>query len=316
MTNDTGDQAPDEGSICGDSTKTCCEKYLYWVSFLIFLLGIIMGAYGYVSINGADFKPTIGEYSVKWDVPSNIAIAYALIAGAIFAVVVAVFGFLTSYCKNPCFALPLSILALVSGLIGIIGGIFVFSGGASSYVQNKVCGDALGGANFIKNQYSPFVDNKMCVAGTCECSAQPANTTALFAAAASRVGRTTALNWGGSMTSYQKCYDTLKAGSTGQATDNSTQEFFQKGGFQFLESFEKQYTCAGLCYTPLFYLTRPLSAGPPTQSCDAAFITSVTGNTGVGAVSLVTGLILLSMFIGSLTLCGGLAKDSGAMGGA
>lgn len=83
-----------------------------------------------------------------------------------------------------------------------------------------------------------------------------------------------------------------------------------------MESFENQYKCAGLCYTPLFYLTRPLTDGPPTQSCDTAFINSVTGNAGVGGVAIVTGLVLLSMFVGSIPLCSGFASDGDAMGNA
>lgn len=99
-------------------------------------------------------------------------------------------------------------------------------------------------------------------------------------------------------------------------TADSTQQFFVNGGFEFLKSFETQYKCAGLCYTPLFYLSKPLTDGPPTQSCDTAFINAVAGNTAVGGVAVVTGLILLSVFVGSIPLCSGYAADGGAMGGA
>jgi len=121
--------------------------------------------------------------------------------------------------------------------------------------------------------------------------------------------------WDGDLTSYADCFKKVQASKKSSA-DTSTQDFFVKGGFEFLESFEKQYDCAGLCYTPLFYLTKPLSVGPPKTSCDQAFLASVTGNTAVGAVALVTGLILLSVFVGSIPLCSGYAADGDVMGGA
>lgn len=52
-----GDVAPDEGNCFSDKVKGCCETYVYWMSFLIFILSLATGAYGYVSIGGADFKP-------------------------------------------------------------------------------------------------------------------------------------------------------------------------------------------------------------------------------------------------------------------
>jgi hypothetical protein len=40
----------------------------------------------------------------------------------------------------------------------------------------------------------------------------------------------------------------------------------------------------------------------------------VTGNTAVGGVAIVTGLILLSVFVGSIPLCSGYAADVDVMG--
>jgi hypothetical protein len=214
-------------------------------------------------------------------------------------------------------ACPLGLLAFISGLIALIAAFAVFGGDLTSTIQNKVCGDALGGANFIKAQYGPSVDNTMC-STTCKCASDTtAAVKAQFTGSPLRTGGATSFDWSGTYTTYEQCFNAISAaqGSAAGATTGA-KDFFLNGGFQFLKSFEKQYDCAGLCYTPLFYLTKPLSVGPPTTSCDAAFIASVAGNTGVGAIALVTGFILLSVMVGSIPLCSGYASDGGAMGGA
>lgn len=47
-----------------------------------------------------------------------------------------------------------------------------------------------------------------------------------------------------------------------------------------------------MCDQPMFYLTRPLSDGPPTQDCVEAVITSFTDNFFVMAVALVSSIVL------------------------
>lgn len=180
MTNET---APDEGNCFSDGTKRCCATYVYWISFLMFLLCIAMGAYGYVSINGADFKPQVGEYKVKWNVPSNMAFAYLLIAGAVFALIVSVLGFLTSQCKSCFVAVPLGLISFLAGLLAVIAGVGVFAGNYTNIVKNEVCGDAVGGANFVRSQYKPYVDQLMCTS-ECTCSDIDGNLKSAFSDAA------------------------------------------------------------------------------------------------------------------------------------
>ena len=45
--------------------------------------------------------------------------------------------------------------------------------------------------------------------------------------------------------------------------------FFKKnGGYDFLVSMELKYeNCAGLCQTPLFYLTKSIDKGMPANEC-------------------------------------------------
>lgn len=73
---------------------------------------------------------------------------------------------------------------------------------------------------------------------------------------------------------------------------------------KFVEQLEKDYDCASICQVPLFYATKNLSAGQPTQECLQALIDSVSSSVGVvGVIALITGLVSLVGFIGSFPLC-------------
>ena len=43
------------------------------------------------------------------------------------------------------------------------------------------------------------------------------------------------------------------------------------GGFDLVEFVEKSYNCSGFCKPGLFYMSRPLSAGIPTDTCLKSF---------------------------------------------
>lgn len=58
----------------------------------------------------------------------------------------------------------------------------------------------------------------------------------------------------------------------GYATDNNDNEqrfddFANENTWQLFEDMEEKYDCAGFCYAPLFYLTRPISEGQPKSEC-------------------------------------------------
>jgi hypothetical protein len=54
-----------------------------------------------------------------------------------------------------------------------------------------------------------------------------------------------------------------------------------------LRYFENHYECSGVCDVPLFYLTKPLSDGPPTEDCAVAIIHSMKGKVSVVLLSLI-----------------------------
>lgn len=69
-----------------------------------------------------------------------MAAAYILIVGALFAFTVSFFGFCTQRCKVWYCSCPLAILSLLAGLLGIVGGIMVFSGDVSTTLNKEFCG--------------------------------------------------------------------------------------------------------------------------------------------------------------------------------
>jgi len=147
-------------------------------------------------------------------------IAYLCIAGCVFGIMVGVFGFLTSRCKSCWVAFPLGLLSFLAGLLAVIAGVAVFGGNVASVVKNQICGDATGGASFIKAQYGPNVDEKFCTAD-CPCAATTGATTqADFntrAAAMKKAGdlTRTGVTFTGTgsgdaaMTSYTQCFKKL-----------------------------------------------------------------------------------------------------------
>ena len=72
----------------------------------------------------------------------------------------------------------------------------------------------------------------------------------------------------------------------------------------FLIKMESSYNCAGICEVPLFFLSKDISLGPPKQECVNAILTQSTEEIKyTGLIILITGCIILSIFISSLFLC-------------
>lgn len=112
--------------------------------------------------------------------------------------------------------------------------------------------------------------------------------------------------------SYKKCYmaklnKTAPAGWNTQLK-NGVKEF-RKGGWKFLSAFEKDLNCAGICVTPLFFLTKDIKAGPPTKDCMQGFVDKYGGNMALGAVAFITAIVLICAGICAIPLCTGYSKN-------
>jgi hypothetical protein len=69
-------------------------------------------------------------------------------------------------------------------------------------------------------------------------------------------------------------------------------------GLKFLEFFEQQFKCSGICKTALFYWTRPLSDGIPKNTCLLYLKEQIKDNlTYLGIVSVVAGIMSLFAFL-------------------
>lgn len=111
--------------------------------------------------------------------------------------------------------------------------------------------------------------------------------------------------------SWGECYNATlkeKTGTTAEGIDTASKDFsdfVKNGGVQFLGSLEDAFDCAGLCYTPLFYMKKSIAVGPPKQDCARAAVAKFGNNSGAGAIAIVTGLVFFTAFLGSIPLCRG-----------
>lgn len=66
-----------------------------------------------------------------------------------------------------------------------------------------------------------------------------------------------------------------------------------KAGMGFIEYFEGQFTCSGVCESSLFYYTLPLDKGPPSNTCLSHMKEMIANNlTYMGMASTLAGIIM------------------------
>jgi hypothetical protein len=78
-----------------------------------------------------------------------------------------------------------------------------------------------------------------------------------------------------------------------------------------LSQFEEEYDCAGICFEPLFYLTKDVSIGPVEKKCDDALVEEFSGNVAGAAVAAISAIVLIIGAIGAFPLCSGF-NDEGS----
>ena len=67
-------------------------------------------------------------------------------------------------------------------------------------------------------------------------------------------------------------FETYSGDAELKETMQYVDEFFEKGGYDFLAGLENRYDCASLCSVPLFYLTKDVDNGPPQTDCFTAAV--------------------------------------------
>ena len=164
--------------------------------------------------------------------------------------------------------------------------------------------------------YKATVDSKMCT-DQCKCDEsfkslwQAAEPTLKDSGRFNKAGRDfNSFKWTNDVyvNSWKECYDAFIVNEFDQ--NSYERKFLEFGGGKFVEELETDYECAGLCYTPLFYMYRDISIGPPTIGCIEATAKGMAAKYGqVGLVSLITGVVLFIGMIGACPLCTGLEGD-------
>jgi uncharacterized membrane protein len=164
MGNPDEEPANDEGQCFTDKTKDCCATYVYWVSFLLLVLAIVTGVYGYLSYNGTTWRPAEAKGYVDINISANSVIGILAILGAILALTVSILGFFLQRCKNFCFAVPFAIITFVAAILALAFGAAVFGGNLTTQVQQQLCNKSA----VLTDHYKALIDGTMC-GPACKC---------------------------------------------------------------------------------------------------------------------------------------------------
>lgn len=133
------ESAPDEGNCYSNRQKACCKKFITGVAILSFIIGLVLAVYGYLSIDGAEATPEVGEYSTEFTVEANAVVAYMCIAGGILAIVIGLLGCLAAYCMNPLVTCPFGLVAFLVAILAFAVAGAVFASDTTSQLYQDAC---------------------------------------------------------------------------------------------------------------------------------------------------------------------------------
>ena len=73
---------------------------------------------------------------------------------------------------------------------------------------------------------------------------------------------------------FEECVDDIRAGNRPEVPEEEVEKYNKiyekketKQALQFIEYFEKNYQCSGVCESAMFFYTLPMSEGPPDETC-------------------------------------------------
>jgi hypothetical protein len=92
----------------------------------------------------------------------------------------------------------------------------------------------------------------------------------------------------------------------------AVRNFMTSNGMEILSELEDKYDCASVCEVPLFYITKDISEGRPTQECAAGIYHSMKGSyKAEAAFSIICSLTLwVAMTCALMIACQGDDGDS------
>lgn len=264
------------------------------------------------------------------------------LVGGILALILSFLGCCTIKYKHVCVTCPFVVCSFLVGLMALIAGGLVMGGGARDKVLKAACTTPIknfGNKNakqIMRTEYADIVDKVMCSSDLCPCdnannangikttweNDKMSNEQALkkykrtwvagnfdrsnSSAVIPMTFQTAAPKFSNYKDCYNKVLKTMNQNNNkikNSAGFKRAQNEFKKGGWKFLADLEKEGNCAGICETPLFFMTKDLSAGAPTQDCMESFVKAYGGNMLLGAVAFITAITLICVGICALPLC-------------
>jgi len=104
-------------------------------------------------------------------------------------------------------------------------------------------------------------------------------------------------------TTFKECFEDLKEGKrdTSQVPEEEVEKYKQlyesdefNTAIGFIDYFEDEYECSGICSEAMFFYTLPLSDGPPSTTCLSHMKAKIKHNlTYMGIAGTLAGLIMV-----------------------
>lgn len=318
-------------------SKKFTQKTIGWFSLIVCLAGIVMIVMGVIMFGSDTVKQIAKEEETVDDFRK--ATFYALVIFALATIGIAACGVVICSCRisNRCcvigygiFLLPMWIILIVVGAIGL------YASTASKDELTTQCNDIVdkvGTAYTIENNYNNIeisldvyetllMDEYMC-STDCPCVDVDAATKATWTTEAladgGRAGKPLVFvpaGTSGSFETYQSCiqsFDATNLSTAGYsnfgvwANQLNNQDNFDEI-MDWVTFFEDEYNCAGVCEPALFYWSKSVSQGMPTESCISSIKDDLsTAFMGLGGACLISGFVLLCNFV--LQYCLWVKKD-------
>lgn len=114
-----------------------------------------------------------------------------------------------------------------------------------------------------------------------------------------------AWDFSGTVTTYKECITNvpeITVVGEGAAFAIFAKKFREQDDFntimEWIEFFEDEYTCAGICTPALFYWSKSIELGRPTKSCVNSIKEDLTDSfTGLAGATLASGILLFFIWI-------------------
>lgn len=107
-------------------------------------------------------------------------------------------------------------------------------------------------------------------------------------------------NFAGTYKTYKECMENPKGGLrfnvfANEVTGNTENYALVN---EWVTFFETEYDCAGICKPALFYWSKSVEVGRPTQSCVGSIKDELTSSfMGLGVATLISGILLFMIFV-------------------